>query len=121
MTLSERIADIEARRNAATPGVWGSRAAVSGRYIVDNEIVEKISACGPEHGTEDDLEYDQVIADSKFLGSAPQDIDFLLAALKRAITVADDACDKECNPKTCSPCKLLAYLERFASKGNSCE
>ena len=42
------------------------------------------------------------------------DIGFLLIALKRAITVADDACDKECNPKTCSPCKLLAYLERLA-------
>ena len=113
MTLSERLAKIEARRNAATPGPWESNpgdSSVMTAYTV--ECVGHPCRVGIA---------DTSLRDTQFIASAPQDIEFLLAALKRAITVADDACDKECNPKTCSPCKLLAYLERLASKESACE
>ena len=115
MTLFKRIAEIEARRNAATPGPWECQIpAMTGEWPAGR--VKGLKIAGRLYGSPL-----FPIDDAQFIASAPQDIDFLLIALKRAITVADDACDKECNPKTCSPCKLLADLERFASKGNSCE
>lgn len=100
MTLSERLAKIESRRNAATPGPW----KLEFQRLIGPEIYRD---CG------DRIQIAHS-KDAQFIASAPQDIEFLLAALRRAITVADAACDKECNPKTCSPCKLLADLERLA-------
>ena len=90
-TMKRSLKEIRDLLEAATPGPWGlGGVAVSGRYIVENEIVEKLSACGPEHGTADDLEYDKVIADSKFIAASPAIVAQLLEeneAMREALKV----------------------------------
>lgn len=85
--MTDRIAQIQARLDAATPGPWEDR--VDDRtdevdVFHDQEQVSFVASCG-------DKSQPRVLADAMFIANAPEDVAFLLSQLAEVTNQRDQA------------------------------
>lgn len=68
--LTQVCQEIIALGEKATKRPWGKACAVAGRYIHEDDVYEKLAACGPEHEEHTDHGYRDVQSDSLYLVSS---------------------------------------------------
>ena len=106
---SEQLQAIRARRDAITPGVWGTKAVDNGGAMDELQIVSNTGRGSMFVATVGDVDIADVQADAAFIAAAPADVDTLLAMVD-AVTAERDALAQQLQQAQDAAKRQAAYI-----------